>query len=371
MPDDPDAAAAELTRLVRHFRRELWYLEHPFPEIAALLELADGSLSGIQLPLPLVDQTPFAALPDYPASGQPHIQQGEVQRAKRLPVPGKEAAQQSAPTLASLPGKPAGRRSTVNQPPTATTQTIPKAPTEELPTGPVFSMRGLASEKPSTPGQKPAPPGESARKPALPTPESRALPTSRSQAADLSPAPDGLANSSSQPPINPAQVAPARGLDLVAPLVQSIQENRVRLNAAGSAPVSQPGSTPFFSKTSGPEALGSSSGIWRPGRAGDQVIRIHPEMTQQDRMPMPSPPLIQGNPDTRAQLELHPSDRQQPLPQNQPSSTGDSGPSTITTNDRLAAPGSAAAAGMDPGQLAELVNQALVEQARRYGVDIS
>jgi hypothetical protein len=161
-------------------------------------------------------------------------------------------------------------------------------------------------------------------------------------------------------------------LDLVATLVQSLQENRVRLNASGSAPVertvSQPGSTPFFSKTSGPEALGSSSGIWRPGRAGDQVIRIHPEMTQQDRMPMPSPPLIQGNPDTRAQLELHPSDRQQPLPQNQPSSTGDSGSLTITT---LAALGPAAAAGMDPGQLAELVNQALVEQARRYGVDIS
>ena len=159
----------------------------------------------------------------------------------------------------------------------------------------------------------------------------------------------------------------------------------MRRYSSGLVPVGhtayQPGTPLLSSKTPDPMAQGPGSppGYWRPGsqavhesgRLPDQVIQVYPQAAQHGQLSAQSPPLVQGSPGAPVQFELQPGVSHQAAALLQPSLMGDAGSPPIAALDRHSAHGPIATAGIDPGQLAELVNQALVEQARRYGVDIS
>ncbi|HEX7184998.1 MAG TPA: hypothetical protein VF756_24435, partial [Thermoanaerobaculia bacterium] len=165
-----EPAAPWLTE-IRKLQSALRELEGPFPDLAGLLSPGDevlGLLADSPEDLPLVAFSPFAALPESPASAPAGRTEGTVEHAGRAPEPPRPSAgKPRSPAVAAVPDAPSVRRDlkAAAEPERERTQGSAEA-------APVFSLRSRVPAAVAVPRTEPRAVAQSPH-PLAPSPEGR------------------------------------------------------------------------------------------------------------------------------------------------------------------------------------------------------
>ncbi|MEZ4868461.1 MAG: hypothetical protein R3C14_44440 [Caldilineaceae bacterium] len=377
---------------VRALRTLLQHLENPLPLLLDDLHGAEALLGLLEIDLPLVDFTPLAALSAAPMTGE--VQPAANPNARR---PGRSGASQAQPNAPLLGSAQSDFMATAQQRRAAPTAHTPhrEASAPELQRGaqvssaPIFSLRrsphvgavggdkavspdmgkGQTSMPSATVGQartSPAPStGGTGAAPATPTSLLRAL-TDDLWAANQSEADDAtLPTAKVTVPSTPPVAASEATLTATASAMPAAQPNLTDHGARPSAapPVTNSGQNVQQTLT----LIDTLTRQWLAPAAADEA----PVVTQRTAIP------ARDNSATQRGALVQSEASAMTLPRE----NGQVGSFIEATPARAAIPGlhfahqlstpGATPPGLDAQALAQLINDVLVEEATRHGVDLS